>query len=92
MKIRSTIGATTISTHGDTFQAGKDGAFDVPDHVARDLVAFPQWEDEQQHAARLLVEKAKRDADPETMVERLTALEEIVAGLVRKSRKSRTSV
>lgn len=90
MKIRSTIGATTVSTHGDMFTVDKDGAFDVPDHVARDLVTFPQWEYEQQHAARLAAEKAKRDSDPATFAARLAALEEIVARL-DKPRKSRTS-
>ncbi len=91
MKIVSTIGATTVAAHGDTYQVGKDGTFDVPDHVARDLTVFPQWEDEQQHAARVLVEKARRDKDPATLLDRVAALEEIVARL-DKPRKSRTSV
>lgn len=86
MRIVSTNGSVTVNVHGKTYRPDKGGVFEVPEDTGRELVGFPQWEDETTHLARMRAERKARDADPATFADRLTALEDAVAALSRRRR------
>lgn len=81
MRLYSRLGATSVTHHGETYEAAGDtGEFDFPEDVANELHSFhvdgqPMWEDEIEMRRRLAAEELDRRRDPATL---MTAVEQIV--------------
>lgn len=75
MRIVNTDPGTTVLSHeGVTYEA-TDGVFDVPEHVGRQLIGFPHWDQEYVALDRAAAAKRAADADPHRLAARLAALE-----------------
>jgi hypothetical protein len=80
LRLYSRTDAAAITDGGETYKAGKDGAFDLPDELAARLHAFatagkPQWETDIERQNRLIAEEIERRKDPATL---LDAVQQIV--------------
>lgn len=79
MLLYSRTGASSVHIGGATYEAGPDGGFDLPDHVAAQVHTFhvggqPLWEDHTQRQQRLVAEELERRKDPATLLDAVNQL------------------
>ena len=74
MRLYSRIDANAVSHAGQLYKPGDEGAFDVPEHIGRELVTFhaggrPLWETDISRQNRLIGDEMARRKDPATLYE-----------------------
>jgi hypothetical protein len=79
MRLYSRTGATAVDTPEGHFDAGEDGAFDLPETVARQMHSFhvngePLWETDIERQHRLIAEEMERRKDPATLLDAVQQL------------------
>lgn len=81
MRIKNLDGATSMGHGGETYEADADGMFDVPHEVGEALVGFPHWVREHEYLAQTAAAKSAADKDPQTLGQRVAALEAVLPSM-----------
>lgn len=79
MRLYPRAGQTALAHAGQTYTAGGDGGFDLPEYVALEVHAFhangkPLWETDIERQHRLIAEEAERRKDPATLLDAVNQL------------------
>lgn len=90
MRLFSRTGATAIDAPEGHFDAGEDGAFDLPEAVAQRELSFhvggkPQWETDIGRQHRLVAEEMERRKDPATLLDAVQQIVQAAAAMGQAS-------
>ncbi len=74
MRLHSRTGCAALVHNGQRYVPGDDGAFELPDHVAREVHSFhvskvPLWETDVERQQRMIREETDRRRDPSAQYE-----------------------
>lgn len=75
MRVVSIDGATVINHQDTEYQAGRDGVFELPTHVANELLAFPGWQIEHEYLKAQAAAEQEARTEPDVIADRIAALE-----------------
>lgn len=75
MRIASTIGATSLSHDGETYDPDEQGLFEVPQHVGEHLTRFEHWIPESAAVDERIAQEERDRLDPVRHQERIEQLE-----------------
>lgn len=74
MRLYPLDGTQAITDGGESYEAGRDGGFDLPEEFGTRLNRFPNWENDIERQERLMAEEMDRRRDPKTLLEAVEKL------------------